>query len=280
MELSYRTSDTIIFKPEEETLISRRICDPSGRLEETTFGDDLWQVILTFVKAVYNKNPFLSDENGPQYNVMMGICDIFSETEAGLLLREYLIRTTDIPSEEYEEVRGLFKKITAEKKMNRGNKRSLQSDTRKVSKKQNVHIESSTMEQVGSVSYSLDHEFLSKDIKALETSYKKSTSECFQTKNSGRYVVNRKPCEKSILVLNLFFIDGYSETVKQVRRAFLCNHDNVERILNCVEDRNVIYTTTIFYRDTIAAAMKENRISNYDIDKMFHQIFDGLDYLK
>jgi hypothetical protein len=116
--------ETESYKPEEETLISRRAAHEQAETHvNMTYGDDLWQVILTFVKVVYNKNPFLSDGDGtrPQYNVMMGNCEIFSETEAGLLLREYLIRITDISSEEYEEVRGLCKKITAEKQLNHGN---------------------------------------------------------------------------------------------------------------------------------------------------------------
>jgi serine/threonine protein kinase len=116
------SSDTItICKREEETLISRRAYqDQEDTQVNMTYGDDLWQVILTFVKVVYNKNPFLSDMPS-RYNVTEGICEIFSETEAGLLLREYLIRITDIQLEEYEQVRGLCKKITAEKQLNRDN---------------------------------------------------------------------------------------------------------------------------------------------------------------
>jgi hypothetical protein len=116
------SNTTIMCKHEDETLISRRAAHDQAEAQmNMTYGDDLWQVILTFVKVVYKKNPFLSGGRGPQYNVTMGNCQIFSETEAGLLLREYLIRTIDIQPEEYKDVRGLFKTITAEKQLNRGN---------------------------------------------------------------------------------------------------------------------------------------------------------------
>ena len=136
------------------------------------------------------------------------------------------------------------------------------------------------MNQVGLVLYSSDHVFLSKDINVLRKAFANKNVSFLDSRTSDTRLVSRKPCEESILVLNRLITDVDALARKQIKRAKECDHDNVERILNCVENDTFSFWTTIFYQDTIAAALKENRISNYDIDKMFHQIFDGLDYLK
>jgi hypothetical protein len=205
-------------------------------------GDDLWQLVLMYIRTYYGINPFEVKRRTDALQVIVeGKCQTIAvkgkkETEIGKALREMLVSTEELTC--YSQVREIFENNTDEH-------------------------------------YS--HPFMSESASVLKESFKKYyVSGRFPSRNEGRRLVDLS--EHDGLVINRVCIEEMKFTFFALRQL---KHENIEEILNFQEDKRYGYFVTHVYVDVLKNVWaQKTQFSRYSVSKMFTDFLSGLEYLR